>query len=50
MNIGEEQPAIVIEPLEIPVPDTVPAVAPEPEREREPEKVPVPVRREKVPA
>ena len=45
MEIGKEEPAIVVEPLEVPA--TTPA-EPAPERE----KVPVPARREeeKVPA
>lgn len=45
MDIGTESPAIVIEPVEIPVPDRKPAPAepehtPEEVPEREPEKVP----------
>lgn len=43
MEIGTEKPAIVIEPLEEPVPDREPAPEPEPVPvEAEPEKEPVP--------
>lgn len=48
MNIGEEQPAIVIEPIEVPVPGVQTPAPPDPVRLPEPVKVPV--RREKVPA
>lgn len=51
MDIGEEKPAIVIEPLEVPVPDQTPAAPPEaPERDPEPSEQPVPDPEPLVPA
>lgn len=40
MNIGDEKPAIVIEPVEDPVPAREPAPETEPDREVEPVLVP----------